>query len=179
MDVLGTTHDVPSIDDCGQCHDGVGDVLAGVSAIQLSTNDGTGFLSKLSADGRLSAPPAGELDVPGDGVVEDALGYLHGNCGQCHNSVHGLAQKRALRLRLEVAAQTPEETPTYKTAIGGAMNHQIDGTTIAIVPGKPLESQLCVRMSFRDLDSMPPVGTEIVDNAGLSTIEQWILGLTP
>ena len=180
QDALGTTHDVPSMSQCQECHDGVGDVLVGVSAVQLSTNDGTGYLSKLMADGRLSAPPAGEIDVPGEGVVEDALGYLHGNCGQCHNSVHGLAQKRALRLRLEVDGLTPEETPTYQTAIGGTTSHAIDGTTVIVVPGKPLESQLYVRMSYRDIDSMPPVGTEVVDaTGGLPTIEQWILGLSP
>ena len=175
---LGTTHDVPSQDDCTQCHDGVGDVLIGVSAIQLGAPGGNGFLSTLTADGWLSAPPASEPEPPGTGVVQDALGYLHANCGQCHNDVHFLAQKRALRLRLLVSNTTPEETPAYQTAIGGKMNHILQGTTIAVVPGKPQESQLWLRMSYRDLDSMPPLGTEVVDSVGLATIESWIAGLS-
>jgi hypothetical protein len=179
-DALGTSYDVPSQEDCHKCHDGAGDVLIGPSAILLSAADGNGMLSKLAADGRLSDPPPAEFSPPGEGVVQDALGYLHASCGNCHNSVSGLSFIRSLRLRLRVSDQTPEETLTYSTAIGGRMNHDILGSLVAVVPGKPRESQIYVRMSFRDReDFMPPAGTEIVHAEGLATIEQWILGLAP
>lgn len=178
-DVLGTSHDVPSQAQCTQCHNGVGDVLAGVGAIQLSTETGSGLLSQLVQQGKLSHPPAAEFPVPGDGVVEATLGYLHGNCGNCHNDQHFLASKRPLRLKLTVDAVTPEQTPLYQTAIGGKTNHIVDGTTIVIVPGKPLESQLWVRMNRRDEMAMPPVGSEIVDDAAVALVSDWIVGLVP
>ena len=83
---LGTSHNVPSQEDCGKCHGNVRDVIIGVSAIQLSAADGRGALSDLSRRGLLSQPPAGEFEVPGHGIVQDALGYMHGNCGHCHNN---------------------------------------------------------------------------------------------
>src|SRR5262249_46374763 len=154
VNASGTAHDVPSVDGCEQCHNGAGDVLVGVSAIQLSKDGGGGFLSTLSAQGRLSNPPAQEFSVPGAGVVQDAIGYLHGNCGQCHNNESFLASKRALRLKLLTSATTPEETPVYKTAIGKTANHILGGTSIIIVPGDPDNSQLHYRMSVRDLEQM-------------------------
>jgi hypothetical protein len=178
-DALGTSYDIPSVDDCHQCHDGVGDVVIGASAILLSAADGNGTLSKLAADGLLSDPPAAEFSPPGEGVVQDALGWLHVSCGNCHNSVHGLSF-RALRLRLRVDELTPEETLIYTTSIGGQMSHMTKGTTIGVVPGKPLESQLYVRLTYRDReDFMPPLATELLDLEGMRTIEQWILGLSP
>jgi hypothetical protein len=178
--VLGTAYNVPSQAECMDCHFGVGDGLWGVSAIQLSGETGDGWLSKLAAQELLTdPPPAGEeFPVPGDGVVEQAIGYLHSNCGQCHNNQHYLASKRALRLKLSVSAKLPEETALYTTAIGGQMNHIVDGTTIAVVPGKPAESQLWQRMNRRgDLMEMPAIVTNQVDTAAVQTIGEWITGL--
>ncbi len=173
------SHNVPNVDQCSQCHDGAGDVLIGVSAIQLSKETGGGFISQLIAAGRLTDPPGVELTVPGDGVVEDALGYLHGNCGNCHNDQSFLAPTHTLRLKLLSSNLAPEETPTYKTAIGTLMSHVLGGTSLAVVPGNPGMSQLHYRMSVRDLDQMPPTGTEVVDTDGLATIESWISALPP
>jgi hypothetical protein len=176
---LGTTHDVPSQEQCDDCHGGVGDVLVGVSAIQLSTDQNDGWLSKLAALGFLSDPPDSEFPAPGEGVVQDALGYLHGNCGQCHNGQHYLASKRALRLKLTVSATTPEQTPTYTTAINAPMSHVIEGTTLAIVPGAPQQSQIWQRIKRRDDYGMPPTGTELVDLEAVQTITEWIAKLSP
>ncbi len=176
---LGTTHDVPAVGDCEECHNGAGDVLIGVSAIQLSKELGGGYLSKLIGDGVLSDPPAAEFSVPGDGIVEDAIGYLHGNCGQCHNDQSFLADKRPLRLKLLTSAATPEETSVYKTAINASADHLLGGTSLIVVPGKPEESQLYYRIGVRDLDQMPPLATEQVDSNAHTMIGNWILGLPP
>jgi hypothetical protein len=176
-DASGTSHDVPSIEQCEQCHGGAGDVLIGVSAIQLSKETGGGYLSTLIADGVLSNPPAAELPVPGDGVVEDAIGYLHGNCGNCHNDQSFLAARHVIRLKLLSTALVPEETPVYQTTINTPVSHVLGGTSVAIVPGSPEQSQIYFRMSVRDLLQMPPTGTEIVDPTGLATISSFISGL--
>ncbi|MBX3130211.1 MAG: hypothetical protein KF718_26065 [Polyangiaceae bacterium] len=172
--VAGTSHDVPSSQDCTQCHNGAGDVLIGVSAIQLSAG---GTLSEWTAAGRFSIAPPTDIDVPGTGNVQDALGYLHAQCGHCHNDVHFLASKRLMRLRLPSAPLSPGQTPTYLTTIGGAMSHSIAGSTIAVVPGAPDQSQLFLRMTKRDFDAMPPLGTKVVDPEGLATISTWISSL--
>jgi hypothetical protein len=178
--VLGTEINVPSQAECMDCHWGVGDGLWGVSAIQLSSETGDGWLTKFAEQNLLSHPPAQgeEFPVPGDGVVEQAIGYLHANCGQCHNNQHYLASKRALRLKLSVAAKVPEDTALYTTAIGGQMNHIVDNTTIAVVPGSPAQSQIWQRMNRRgDLMEMPAIVTSKIDSAAVQTIGEWITSL--
>lgn len=179
-DANGSTHDVPSIAGCEQCHNGAGDVLVGVAAIQLSKEAGGGYLSTLIADGVLSNPPAGEFAVPGDGGIEEAISYFHGNCGQCHNNQSFLAQKLGLRLKLLTGISTPEETPVYQTTIGKPAKHLgLGGTNFIVVPGNSAESQLFYRIGVRDLDQMPPLATEVVDPTGMATIGAWIDGLAP
>lgn len=174
---LGTTHDVPRQVDCGNCHGDVSDVLIGVSAIQLS-DPGANALAALSAAGRLSTTPPPNIDVPGAGVVKDALAYLHANCGHCHNDqAVRLSTQSRMRLRLFVGQKTPEETGAYTTTIGTVMKHTLSGgVTDVIVKGDPQQSGLWLRMGLRDLYAMPPTGTQVVDEVGRETIRQWIAG---
>lgn len=176
---VGTTHDVPSQVDCVQCHAGVSDTVIGVSAYQLSSPGGSGQLTNLAAVGLLSNPPGREYSPPGAGVVQDALGYLHGNCGHCHNSLAFDINVKKLKLRLLVADADldPTKSPAYATAINVATLHVLGGTKTVLVPGQPDASQLYYRMSVRSLDQMPPVCTKEVDVAGVQTIRGWILGL--
>jgi hypothetical protein len=179
-DPQGTIHRVPSQMDCNACHGNRRDVPIGVSAIQLSTPDGgMGLLTQLSDLGKLTRVPGTEYSPPGQGVVQDALGYLHGNCGHCHNPEWGLAGRVHLWMRLTIADATPEETATYKSAIGGITGHDLPGVgNIAVQPGDPAHSQLYARMGHRDDGwEMPPVCTKLVDVNGRQTIHDWILGL--
>lgn len=177
MSALGTTHDVPSQTDCKNCHGDVSDVLIGVSALQLSdpANDA---LAALDAAGRLSTSPPAGIDVPGTGVVKEALAYLHANCGHCHNDAAvRLDTQSKMRLRLFVGQTTPEETGAYTTTVGTVMRHTLSsGATDVIVKGDPQRSGLWLRMGLRDLYAMPPTGTRVVDEAGLETVRQWIAG---
>lgn len=177
INALGTIHDIPSQDDCYFCHRSVRDTIIGFSAIQLSSADGRGLLSILARAGLLSRPPLHEFQVPGQGAVQEALGYLHGNCGHCHNDDSFFHTKSVLRLRLRVSDTDPELTPTYRTAIGVKMFHLINGTSMGVVPGQPEKSQLYVRMSLRDGNQMPPICTKRVDTEALATIRAWIDGL--
>lgn len=174
---LGTTHDVPDSETCTQCHNGAGDVIIGVSAIQSSKEAGGGFLTTLASKNLLSHPPGKEFSMPGDGLVEDVLGYLHGNCGHCHNDTNWLAKIRTLRYKVPVDVATPEETPTYKTNINALMNHITLETTIGVVPGNPGKSQVYVRMGLRDDNGMPNFDTKEVDTAAVTMMETWINGL--
>jgi hypothetical protein len=156
----------------------VSDVLIGVSAIQLS-DPTTSPLGALAAAGRLSDPVPAGIEVPGTGVVKDALAYLHANCGHCHNDQAGhLAMQTKMRLRLLVAQQTPEETGAFTTTLGTVMKHALDGGSVTdvVVKGAPERSGLWVRMGLRDGYAMPPTGTQVVDDVGRETIRQWIAG---
>jgi PAS domain S-box-containing protein len=93
--INGTMHDAPKQKDCGLCHRGdVGRVL-GFSAIQLSRDTTPPAMPDLVAMGWLSDPPADPhgFPAPGDDETAAALGYLHANCGHCHNE-NGAAMAR-------------------------------------------------------------------------------------
>jgi hypothetical protein len=47
-----------------------------------------------------------------------------------------------------------------------------------IAPGSSANSLVVTRMNRRDASAMPPLGSNIVDAAGVSLISQWIDGLT-
>lgn len=183
-DALGTNHDVPSHDECVNCHQDTSDVLAGVSAVQLSSASGSGVLTELAKGGWLTAPPASEYQPPGEPAVEAALGYLHANCGNCHNGRgRTLAQQTPLRLNLRVTDVTVEGTNALTTTIGKKVKHVIAPDIDQIItPGSPDRSVLWIRMTTRDPKAaigasvMPPYSTKIVD-PGATVVSDWIAGL--
>ena len=71
------------------CHGGRTHRVLGFSAIQLSHAPATAddlTLRRLTEEGLLSNPPTSSIRVPGTPTESQALGYLHANCGSCHNS---------------------------------------------------------------------------------------------
>ncbi|HET7525615.1 MAG TPA: hypothetical protein VFK10_06700, partial [Burkholderiaceae bacterium] len=95
-------YDVPSRADCTACHEGTATPVLGFSALQLSPDrDALAAhaqasrpddvdLRVLTARGLLRNLPQAVVDraprVHGRSAVERAaLGYLHANCGHCHN----------------------------------------------------------------------------------------------
>ena len=180
-DVLGTMHDVPNEEQCADCHDGAADVLIGISAVLLD-HDGEGLtLAQLAADGWLSAPPSAPLTLPGDAAAQAALGYMHANCGNCHND-------RAMNpLRLWLTAGTlasVEATGFYTTAVNEP-SHTDDPlgdttATVLVAPGDPDASQLYIRMQRRGRSpggGMPWLGTELVDDEGSAAVAAFIRAL--
>ncbi len=186
-DALGTGFDIPPQDDCNECHSQVRDVVIGVSALQLGAKDGDGTLAKLATMNALSNAPDASYDVPGTGVVKDALGYLHGNCAHCHNDTSSLRFQTNMRLRVQVDAKTPEDTDVYKTAPFLVMKHPMIETksVYALVPGAPDLSGIALRMALRggpnDPDGnpyqMPPVATNVADATGIATVRSWIASM--
>lgn len=179
---LDAGHDVPDQVNCDDCHGNVVDVLIGVSALQLSMG-GKGMLTDLAASGLLSAPPAGEFEVPGDGGTKDALGYMHGNCAHCHNGlsrINTVAMQTTMRLDVSTLDTTPEQTGAYQTTFHLKMKHLIlPNISEAVVPGDPKKSGLVNRMNRRDYAAMPPRCTAIVDDAGVGTVSAWVASLPP
>ncbi len=177
QDALGTTHDVPASGECVACHGGRHSFALGFSALQLAhAADGDELtLGELLASGALSTPVAPVLTVPGDATEQAALGYLHANCGHCHNQRRPAAgdaprcfeprNELDFWLRVDHLA-APGDTPTY-ASLGAVVS-----------PGRPGDSRLIDLVSHRGLfKQMPPLATERVDDAAVATLRAWIEGM--
>lgn len=183
VDALGTGHDVPSEDTCHRCHGSHGkgggrpSRALGFSAVQLG-HDGAGVtLGALAAAGLVTDPPsATSYAAPGDAIEGAALGYLHANCGHCHNSTADRVPQIDLNLWLDTSVTTVETSAAYLTTVGVPNTIFNDPSVSArIAPGDFQESSVWFRMSQRNNNAqMPAVGTEAVDPQGMAAIEAWI-----
>jgi hypothetical protein len=177
-DARGTTNDVPAANECMGCHGGRPERVLGFSAVQLSHDDPPGQLTldELARRDLLSAPPAARLELSAGPEARAALGYLHANCGHCHNQQRPLGgglrcfdpeDKLDFLLRAgELGGVT--QTAAYRTAVGEA-----------IKPGDPGGSDVVKRMNGRRRfpPSMPPLASERTDDHGLAVVRAWIQGL--
>lgn len=176
----GTDHDVPSKKTCTDCHSNVLDKALGFSALQLS-HDGAGVnLSTLIQENRLSAPPPGNIALPGTLEQQRALGYMHGNCGSCHNE---FSQHAALGMEFWLktsALGSVNETNTYLTTVGAETNSQDkppNDLGVRIVPKMPEQSAVYQRVALippGDKAHMPQIATELTDMAGAEAIRVFI-----
>jgi len=178
----GTGHDIPSKQQCLQCHGsharGGGRPSRGLgfSALQLA-HDGDGVtLKQLKSKARLSHDVPETIPIPGDAVDQAALGYLHANCGGCHNpSKDGLPQTD-LNFWLEIGQTEVQETGAWKTAVNQSTRTFTDQHVHArIVPGNAAHSSVYYRMVQRgNLAQMPPIGSRQVDPSGTESVRAWI-----
>lgn len=127
---------VPSREDCLACHEGAPVPILGYSAVQLE-----GTIAARSAEER------------------NAIGYLHGNCGHCHNAV----ALGGTGLHFAQSAVDPE---------GSAASTRASATSRAQeILRRIRSSNAYVRM--------PPLGVSVADPEGAAAIEQWIRQLDP
>jgi hypothetical protein len=168
-DVGESTHDVPSVTQCGTCHNGEPGRVLGMSAVQTPT----------AAGARLLLPIDAPYQVPGDHVQARALGYLHANCGHCHNPQGSARPDTDLALRLSVQQRTVEQTSAYLSSVGVALqSFQGKSLDLRIAAGEPERSGLFFRMRERGpRTQMPPIATEQADAEGLAAIADFIVML--
>jgi hypothetical protein len=185
-DANGTTHNIPSQGDCVQCHGKLSERVLGFSAIQLSHTLPGVKLTDLIDWGVMTDPPisnsagvAPGFDPPGSEIDQAALGYLHANCGNCHNET-GVpttsgGQLQAMWLRLLVGHTTVDATHVMTTAVdepkaaGGFPDNPL-----RIDPESPADSLILFRIdSIVAGERMPPM-RETRDDAGYSTVLTWI-----
>ncbi len=186
----GGRYQVPSEADCHACHEGTGDPVLGFGALQLSRQglpprepgetDGLD-LRELVDEGLLAGFPAALVDHRPGGAANSplesaALGYLHANCGHCHRGDEAGVPVR-LSLTQSVLPRGGRD-PEWRRAIGAPSRFraaQAPGVDRLIAPGAADASVLVLRMRSRDPQvQMPPLGTFVVDESGVSLIEQWI-----
>ncbi len=189
-------HDVPSRLDCGACHEGQPTPVLGFSALQLSPDRDPlaphasprragdvdlralidrGLVHGLPASYRRN-PPRIEAPTPRERAV---LGYLHANCGHCHNDRGPLAEL-GMNLSIRLAPAHGSFPGALLTAVGRPSSYPLPGTLDSglyarIANGAPGESVLVQRMVSRQpAVQMPPLGTHVVDQEALRLLMQWI-----
>jgi hypothetical protein len=183
---------VPAEFDCRACHEGAAVPVLGFSALQLSADRdplaphadprSDVDLQALIARGLIrNLPPALQGARPRIEVTSPveraALGYLHGNCGHCHND-------NATRVPVDLSlAQSVGDGPASATRVlrsmidaGGRFRpHGASATARLIAPGSPDTSVLIARVRSRNPQTqMPPIGTRLIDSTALALLERWI-----
>lgn len=188
----GGAYDLPGRSDCRACHEGNVSRVLGFSALQLSAARDPGALhtepigpaevdlAMLVREGWLKGLPADLLasppTIPARSAVERAaLGYLHGNCSNCHNARGPLASLDfSLEVRIAGGAATPA---ALASAVERTARFQPSGAApmARLAPGHPEASLLLQRMSRRDpIFAMPPLGSHVVDRQAVALVERWI-----
>lgn len=186
---------IPSEADCRACHEGAAVPVLGASALQLSLlrdplaphaeprKDGEADLRTLVERGWLRNLPPALLESPPRiaataPVERAALGYLHGNCGHCHNDA-GAQPPVDLLLAHDAAATGVGKV--LRSLVGARSRYRAPGLSKAaplIDPGRPDASVLVARMRSRNPQvQMPPIGTQLTDAKALALIERWISDL--
>lgn len=189
----GTQHDVPSKIQCRQCHENTKPSrVLGFSAIQLDWDNTEADhidLADLVDQDLLTDPPtqAGNpgdpyFPLPGDATpAKAALGYLHANCGHCHNpsSQIYINDQTQMELRLTVGTLgAVSTTPAYQTAVSHAAKLPVGGRTVIVEPGMPDASSLIYRFeSTNPSEHMPALGTEVLDTEGQTKLRDWITNI--
>ncbi|HET9024987.1 MAG TPA: hypothetical protein VFN64_10465 [Burkholderiaceae bacterium] len=191
-DAPGGRYAVPSRGDCVACHEGPAVPVLGFSALQLSSDRDplaphadpkragqmdlrtlaeSGVLRGLPAE-LLSAPPRIAAPTP---TARAALGYLHGNCGHCHNAAGALTG-----LELVLAQQADRAAHSAERTLESLLGHSSrfrphGGESTQRIAADHGSSVLTLRMKTDNpLARMPPLGVQVVDTEGVALIERWI-----
>ncbi len=186
MNASGTPHDIPNSDDCLTCHGQVPDKALGFSAIQLAhpkadANDALEWtLDSMVQEGLLTHPPAQALNVPGTALDRDFFGYLHSNCGHCHNPKGSANIQTGLDLWLKAAdlAGPVNQFSVYQGIVDKPsvwLDSEHPDASKRIAPKSLADSAMYQRFIERGQTwSMPPLATEVVDAAAKKLFEDWI-----
>jgi hypothetical protein len=130
---------VPSRADCLSCHEGPAVPVLGYSAVQLDT----------------PLPPA--------------LGYLHGNCGHCHNEAGAVA---GIDLVLAQRAADPAASAerTLQTLFGRESRFRAPAPS-ALARDEAVTHRM---QTSNPYSRMPPLGVSVPDREGIALVQRWI-----
>ncbi|WP_405230041.1 hypothetical protein [Lentisalinibacter sediminis] len=179
----GQTWLYPSEAECLECHTQVAGFTLGLEHAQLNsslTYPSTGLTANqlVTADeidvvtAPLADPPENlpRLVDPGNtsAPLDDrARAYLHTNCANCHQPNGPTPSNMDLRY----------SAPLDQTNTCGVVALQGDlaiSDARIIAPGDASQSILAVRTNRRDVYGMPPLGSSLVDTAGVQLLTEWV-----
>jgi hypothetical protein len=161
-------YSIPSESDCRACHESAAVPVLGFGALQLSSDRDplaphADADSDIDLDGlverglvknlpRTSPRPRIEASSP---VERASLGYLHGNCGHCHNETDA-----RVPVDLTLAQSVADRSTSSDRVLRSLMN---------------VRARLLARVSSRNPQKqMPPLGTRHIDVEALALLERWI-----
>ncbi|MBM1172680.1 hypothetical protein [Microvirga arabica] len=193
----GRSHTIPGMTDCKACHQGGASEILGFSTLQLSSEPDPGSLhAELRPDpgvdlkylvdrGLLVGLPKTLLETPprvaaATATERAALGYMHGNCGHCHNDQGslrniGLFLRQGVKDAGQPAIDSTVNHPVKKPAPG-----QSPDAVLRVEPEHPERSGIMQRVGSRyPALQMPPLGTELVDDEAVALLYRWISETAP
>lgn len=190
----GGRYAIPSRGDCTVCHEGTAVPVLGFSALQLSPDrDPLALhagaargapvdLRSLAAQKRIVNLPPQMLAVAPriaarSAVERAALGYLHANCGHCHNA-SGALDGLELVLAQRADGSDASADATLRSLFGHASRFVPQGGSAGqrVAAGDDAaHGTLLLRLKASDAATrMPPLGVQQVDAAGVALIELWL-----
>ena len=142
----------------------------GRNAHQLLTHNAINTLATPIANPTDVVPYPDPMGTSGT-LSERARSYLHTNCSQCHRPNGPTPSNMDWRYSTALA-----DTHACDVAPGvgdlGIANARL------IAPGAAARSVVIARMSRRDAQGMPPLGSAQVDTQGAALLTQWVNSLT-
>jgi cytochrome c556 len=185
-DWLESDHNIPNSNpasggDCATCHKtymGGNDPILGFSAIQLHPSRAKGQTLTVLNDNHVLSP-AVDLEtalIPGSAAAQDALGYLHANCGNCHRD----QRNSGLDLWVKTSTATVKDTSFATNAVCQKARRTDFGFTYRVGVGaegaKNSENSLIIhRMKSRQIGvQMPPLATLVADPDRPRLVDAWI-----
>jgi hypothetical protein len=182
---------VPGEFDCRACHEGAAAPVLGFSALQLSHDrdplapHSDAFspidLRQLVERGLVRNLPQALIEPPPRIAASSpheraALGYLHGNCGHCHNADGSPVPVEVLLAQdVSLGAQSAEQV--LRSLLDAPSRFRAPGLHDArvVAPGRPEASTLLWRISSTNPQTrMPPLGVQALDHEALALLERWI-----
>jgi uncharacterized repeat protein (TIGR03806 family) len=185
--VNGQTWIYPSESQCLQCHTAAAGFALGPETAQVNfhfiypdSNRTANQLATLASIGLFSAalpgapatlPVVPDPADPSVSLANRARAWLHTNCAQCHQP--GGPTPAAMDLRYS----TPLAATNVCNVLPQAGNLGIANARL-IAPGSAARSVVIGRINRRDAQGMPPLGSTLVDTAGVALLTAWVNSLT-
>ena len=163
-----TEHDIPSARECYACHGGRENFALGFSSVQIDQETKTA----MNDMGLFSDISTSQVQLEDD--IKNGLGVLHANCSHCHNATRNQNQQAT-------DCYNPEPEADFDLTLPGNISSIDDIPALQTARRVLMRGGIVERMSqrntFREDPSMPPLGTELVDNDGVEAVEKMIEAL--
>lgn len=170
----------PSSAECSQCHTSAAGDSLGLEVRQLNTefdySGGTANqLDTLEAIGAFTEPllqrhranPLVDSRDESHPLDLRARAYLHSNCSNCHRP--GGTSQATMDLRFDTLPEAMNlcNVAPMQSDLG------IENARL-LAPGEPERSVLWQRLAVNDANRMPPLGSHVLDDHGMTLIGGWI-----
>jgi hypothetical protein len=181
----GATWNIPTNDDCDECHRGRQDRILGFEQVGLGLSGAQGLtLAQLVEMGLVTPLPGSvSLTIGDDGTGLDALalGWIHVNCGvTCHNSnaaAAGYGAGMLLRLdpaQLDGSMPNPATWDILRTTLDVPC---VSGSLAGLPRIRPRDAASSVihqLIDERGALQMPPIASLVVDAPDVAVVSSWI-----